>query len=78
MLRLLLWKFTLRVVLVLVLLSALAAIVHRAFHFLRGRRDRDAGIPCVQCKRVAFPVEGTTVRYRCWFCGCRFAGPEHF
>ena len=55
-----------------------AALLYRGYHYLRGRRDRDAGIPCVVCKRVAFPVEGTTVRYRCWNCGCRFDGPEHF
>jgi hypothetical protein len=78
MLRLLLLKAWLRVVLLLVLASFTIAVLHRAFHYLRGRRNRDRGIPCIECKRTAFPVEGTIKRYRCWGCGCRFEGPEHF
>jgi hypothetical protein len=54
-----------------------AAIALRGFHLVRGRRDRDAGFPCVHCRRVAFPVEGSTTRYRCWNCGSRFEGLEH-
>ena len=46
--------------------------------YLRGRRGRDRGIPCVQCHRTAFPIEGTATHYRCWNCGSRFEGPEHF
>jgi hypothetical protein len=53
-------------------------LLHQAYHYLRGRRSREAGISCVQCRRTAFPLEGTTLRYRCWSCGCRFDGPEHF
>ena len=49
-----------------------------AIHYLRGRWNRDAGISCSQCQRTAFPIAGTTTRYRCWNCGCRFDGPEHF
>jgi hypothetical protein len=78
MLRLFFIKFWVRIVLLLIVVSATIAIVHRGFHYLRGRRNQDTGIPCVQCQRVAFPVEGTTTRYRCWNCGCRFTGPEHF
>jgi hypothetical protein len=48
------------------------------YPYLRGRRNRDQGIPCVQCSRVAFPLEGSRTRYRCWNCGGRFDGPEHF
>jgi hypothetical protein len=58
--------------------SAAFAIFHRLYHFARGRRDRSGGIPCTSCARLAFPVEGTTTRYRCSICGCRFDGPEHF
>jgi hypothetical protein len=63
MLRLLLFKAWIRVVLVLVLASFTIAVLHRAFHYLRGSRDRDQGIPCVHCKRTAFPVEGSVRRY---------------
>jgi hypothetical protein len=76
--RLLLLKWWFRAVVLLVLTSAIVAIVHRTYHYLRGRRNRDRGIPCIQCQRMAFPVEGTTKQYRCWICGCRFEGPEHF
>lgn len=62
----------------LITVSAAIAIVHRAYHFARGRRDKSEGIPCMQCGRLAFPIEGTTTRYRCWNCGGRFDGPEHF
>ena len=47
------------------------------YPYLRGRRDRAQGIPCVKCGKVAFPLEGSLTRYRCWNCGCRFDGPEH-
>ena len=57
---------------------AMVVVVHRAFHYLRGRRTRDSGIPCVDCHGMAFPVDGSISRYRCWGCGCRFDGPEHF
>jgi hypothetical protein len=46
--------------------------------YLRGRRNRERGVPCLECHKAAFPVEGTTNHYRCWNCGCRFEGPEHF
>jgi hypothetical protein len=64
----------------MLLLAAAAglATVHRLYHLARGRRNRERGIPCLHCQRVAFPVEGTTARYRCWNCGSRFDGPEHF
>jgi hypothetical protein len=39
----------------------------------KGRRER--GIPCVQCTKLAFPIEGTN-RYRCRSCGCRFEDSE--
>jgi hypothetical protein len=62
-------------------LAALAClgpfVLPPAYHFLKGRRNRDAGIPCVQCQRTAFPVGKETTHYRCWNCGCRFDGPEH-
>jgi hypothetical protein len=63
------------------LVIAVAVIVGgilRLYHLARGRRDRSAGIPCIACKRTAFPVEGTTTRYHCVMCGNRFEGPEHF
>jgi len=78
LLRFLLARWWIRGVILLVLLSAVAAIIHRTYHYVRGRRNRDAGIPCIQCKRLAFPVEGTVNRYHCWICGSRFDGPEHF
>jgi hypothetical protein len=64
--------------LVLIAVSTLAALVYQAFHYLRGRRDREQGLPCIRCERTAFPVGGTVTRYRCWNCGFRFDGPEHF
>jgi hypothetical protein len=47
------------------------------YPYLRGVRNRDQGIPCVTCGKVAFPLEGSRTRYRCWSCGCRFDGPAH-
>jgi hypothetical protein len=58
--------------------SIVAGLLLRGYHLLRGRRDRDTGLPCVYCRRTAFPVEGSTRRYRCWGCGSRFEGAEHF
>jgi hypothetical protein len=78
MLKLFLLKWWIRIVVLMVVVSAIVGGAHRTYHYLRGRRNRDRGIPCIQCKRTAFPVEGTTKRYRCWLCGCRFEGPEHF
>jgi hypothetical protein len=78
MLRLFLLKWWFRGVVLVVLASAIAASIHRTYHYLRGRRNRDCGIPCIECKRTAFPVEGIPTRYRCWICGCRFEGAEHF
>jgi hypothetical protein len=49
-----------------------------AYPYLRGRRNRDQGIPCVEWGKAAFPLEGSPARYRCWNCGCRFDGPEHY
>ena len=57
---------------------AAGAVVHRAYHLARGRRDRDDGVTCLACGRRAFPVDGTTRSYRCGICGTRFEGPEHF
>jgi hypothetical protein len=65
-------------ILLIVLASATAAILHRTYHYLRGRRSRDRGYPCAHCQRTAFPVEGTVKLYRCGICGHRFEGPEHF
>jgi hypothetical protein len=45
--------------------------IRRFFRSVRRGRSVEKGIPCVQCKRLAFPIEGTA-RYRCWSCGCRF------
>ena len=58
--------------------SIAAGVAYRGFHTLRGRHNRDDGIPCIQCKKTAFPLAKTTTRYCCWMCGCRFDGPEHF
>jgi hypothetical protein len=71
-------KWWLPGVVLAVLASVIYAIIYRSYHYLRGRRNRDDGIPCIECARTAFPMEGTTQRYRCWMCGCRFEGPEHF
>jgi hypothetical protein len=60
------------------LLAVIASQVYRAFHSLRGRRNRDRGIPCVECQRTAFPVAGFTTLYRSAICHCRFSGPEHW
>jgi hypothetical protein len=61
-----------------VVLFVIVAIVWHAYYLARGRRTREQGMPCVHCGRLAFPVEGTTVRYRCGICHSRFDGPEHF
>ena len=53
-------------------ISAGAAFAYRIYALTRGRRDRSDGISCVACDRRAFPVEGTTNRYRCGICKCRF------
>ena len=51
------------------------ARIRRFFRSLRRWWRKEDRIPCVQCNRLAFPIEGTT-RYRCWNCGCRFEDPE--
>ena len=66
------------ILLLLLVVCITAALLYKAFLYLRGRRNRDQGIPCIQCERRAFPIAGTAKRYRCWNCGCRFDGPEHF
>jgi hypothetical protein len=48
--------------------------IRRFFRSLRSWRTREQGIPCTQCNRLAFPIEGTS-RYRCSSCGCRFEDP---
>jgi hypothetical protein len=63
---------------VIVTLSFAIGIAYRTYHYLRGRRNKEGGILCIQCKHTAFPVGRNTNRYRCWNCGCRFEGPEHF
>jgi hypothetical protein len=81
MLRLLRLKLLMWLVLMVLLAlanSVTAGMLFRAYYYLRGRRNRDHGIPWIQCRRTAFPVEGTATRYRCCLCGCRFDGPEHF
>jgi hypothetical protein len=79
---LLLWKLAVRAVLFIVLIVILASAtvtgLQRTYHYLRGRRNRDRGFTYIRCKSTAFPVEETTKRYRCWGCGYRFEGPEHF
>ena len=52
-------------------------MTHAQLNFLRGYRNREAGIPRVRCRKRAFPIEGATTRYRCWNCGSRFDGPGH-
>jgi hypothetical protein len=47
-------------------------------YVVRGARNRDAGIPCVACQGLAFPLEGTTNHYRCGLCHHHFEGPTHF
>jgi hypothetical protein len=64
-------------VIFMTVVAVIAGLAYRAVGYLRGQRDRDRGIPCVACQRTAFPIEGTTKRYRC-ICGCRFDGPLHF
>src|SRR5262249_18888096 len=51
------------------------ARIRRLYRYLRKSWSKEKRIPCVQCNRLAFPIEGTT-RYRCWNCGCRFDDPE--
>jgi hypothetical protein len=51
------------------------ARIRRFYCSLRKRWRNEKRIPCVQCNRLAFPIEGTS-RYRCWNCGCRFEDPE--
>ena len=70
------WIFVAAIVLLLTV-AAVIGIVQSVYHHARGRRDRSKGIPCARCGRLAFPVEGTTDRYRCPLCGCRFDGPGH-
>src|SRR5262249_55872377 len=44
------------------------ARIRRFYRSLRKWWSNENRIPCVQCNRLAFPIEGTT-RYRCWNCG---------
>jgi hypothetical protein len=77
MFRLFMLRWFLRLFIALALGLLVLAIVLKVHGYLRGRRNRDQGIPCVKCKRRAFPVEGSVKRYRCWSCGVRFTGAEH-
>jgi hypothetical protein len=52
-----------------------ATRIRRLYRSLRKWRSKDEGMPCIHCKRRAFPIEGTTW-YRCWSCGSRFEDPE--
>jgi hypothetical protein len=72
----LLWALVAGCVL-LITIGAAIGTVQTAYHFVRGRRDMSKGISCIKCGRLAFPVEGTTERYRCLLCGHRFDGPRH-
>jgi hypothetical protein len=78
MLRLFARKWAIRFALFAVVVSVIAALVYRTYHFLRGRRNRNNGIPCIRCHRTAFPIEGLATRYRCGICQHRFQGPEHW
>jgi hypothetical protein len=78
MLRLFRLELWLLGIFLVVFFSVVVGIVYRTYHYLRGRRNLERGISCIQCKRIAFPVGRNTNRYRCWNCGCRFEGPEHF
>jgi hypothetical protein len=57
--------------------SVLTGGLAQGYRRLRGGRNCDSGVPCLRCRRTAFPVEGTLTRYRCWNCGSRFDGAEH-
>jgi hypothetical protein len=70
-------SFKLRFLVVFTVLCILTGMVMALVNFLRGYRNRDAGIPCVRCQKRAFPLEGLTTRYRCLTCGNRFDGPGH-
>jgi len=72
-----LWRLKLTVLVVIFVLSVVTGIVLAFVNFLRGYRNREAGIPCVRCQKRGFPIEGATTRYRCWNCGNRFDGPGH-
>jgi hypothetical protein len=72
------YGFLLALTAVVVLVFSAGCGVYRLYHLTRGRRNRDAGLPCPHCVRRAFPVEGTTARYRCSNCARRFDGPQHF
>jgi hypothetical protein len=78
MFRLFLLKWYIRGVLLVLLATVTVAVIHRGYHYLRGRRNHDQGVPCIQCQRKAFPIGEMTNRYRCRICGCRFEGPAHF
>src|SRR5262249_24439080 len=77
MFRLFTIRWFLRLFIPLVLGVLLLALATRVYHFLRGRRNRDQGIPCIRGKRWAFPVAGSPKRYRCRSCDLRFKGAEH-
>jgi hypothetical protein len=61
----------------LITIGAAVGTFQTAYHFACGRRDMSKGISCIKCGRLAFPVEGTTERYRCPLCAHRFDGPLH-
>jgi hypothetical protein len=77
MIRPIMFRWFLRVAILLVLGIAVLAIALKAYHLLRGRRNRDQGIPCIRCRRRAFRVAGSPKRYRCWTCAPRFDAAEH-
>jgi DNA-directed RNA polymerase subunit RPC12/RpoP len=73
------WVVPTAVVAACVLVYFGLGVMPQAYAYLaRGRRNRERGIPCSECHKTAFPVEGTTTHYRCSNCGSQFEGPEHF
>jgi hypothetical protein len=66
-----------RYVLLAFALLVVAMALLRCYHWLIGRRNREAGIECIECRRRAFPLPGTVNRYRCAICHTHFTGPGH-
>jgi hypothetical protein len=78
LLRVLILGFNTAFLLVVVLATLTVIALYQGFRYLCGRRYRDQGIACEQCHATAFPIDGTHRFYRCWDCGSRFQGLEHF
>jgi hypothetical protein len=58
-------------------LASVVGLAGALVNYCRGYRDRERGVSCDRCRRLAFPLGNFTTQYRCHACGNRFSGARH-